>query len=306
LSAIFLVFLLLSFVSGTITRPLENLVAAVRALAAGDYAYSITPRGSSEVAELGESFSRMRGDLLSIQQKQIETERVAAVGHAANSISHDLRHHLATVVANAEFLHEADKLKIDPDEVYGEILTASDQMTELLDSLRDWARAERYLLPMPASMAQTVQKAVDAVRARPELREHAISIHATGDMAGIFDPKKMERVFLNLALNACEALADKKGQIIIECSSTPEQFEIRISDNGPGIPASIRNTLFDPFVSAGKANGTGLGLAIVSKIVHDHGGIVVVEATSETGTTFLLQLPRYQQTHKEISRNHAI
>ncbi len=305
-TAIVLASLLLSVVSGTITRPLENLVAGVRALASGDYAYSITPRGSSEVAELGESFSKMRGDLLGFQRKQIEIERVAAVGRAANSISHDLRHHLATMVANAEFLYEADKLKLDPDEVYGEIQKASESMTELLDSLRDWVRTERTLSPMPASMERAVRTAVHAIQARPDLLEHAISIRTEGDMTGIFDPKKMERVFLNLTLNACEALADRKGHIVFEISSTSDQFEIRISDNGPGIPASIRNTLFDPFVSAGKSSGTGLGLAIVSKIVRDHRGSVVVESTSEEGTTFLVMLPRFQESPSEVSENQAL
>ena len=295
ISAVCLAVLLLSFVSSTITRPLENLVAAVRALASGDYAYSIHPRGSSEVAELGESFSKMRGDLLAFQQKQIETERVAAVGHAANSISHDLRHHLATIIANAEFLHQAEVMKLNRDEIYGEIRAASDQMTEMLDSLRDWAREERSLSATPASMDQTARRAALLVQTRPEFRDVEIHVHSSGDMAGIFDPRKMERVFLNLTVNACEAFAGNRGQIAIGLSSTASQFEIRISDNGPGIPDSIRDTLFDPFVSAGKANGTGLGLAIVSKIVRDHGGTIVVEKTSHAGTTFLILMPRFQR-----------
>jgi signal transduction histidine kinase len=70
-----------------------------------------------------------------------------------------------------------------------------------------------------------------------------------------------------------------------------DSFEIRVEDEGPGIPSSIRNTLFDPFVSSGKPNGTGLGLAIVSKIVQDHSGTVSVEQTSEAGTTILVRLP---------------
>ena len=295
-TAIFLVFLLLSIVSATITRPLENLVAAVRALAAGDYDYSITPRGSSEIAELRDSFFKMRRDLLASQQEQIESERVAALGRAANSISHDLRHHLAAIVANAEFLHEAAELNLDPDEVYAEIQEASERMTELLDSLRDWAREERNLAPAPASMELTAQRAVDSVQARPEFRNHSFSIRVSGDMAGNFDPGKMERAFLNLAINACEALGEKNGQIVFELSSMPDRFEIRISDDGPGIPASIRNNLFDPFVSEGKANGTGLGLAIVSKIIREHGGSIAVESSSEAGTTFLVKLPRFQRS----------
>ena len=96
--------MLLTFVSRTITHPLDNLVSGVRALAAGDYAYSITPRGSSEVAELGEAFSKMRGELLASQQQQLATERIAAFGTAASSISHDLRHYLAAMVCQRGIL----------------------------------------------------------------------------------------------------------------------------------------------------------------------------------------------------------
>jgi signal transduction histidine kinase len=300
LTAILFASLLLRLVSQTITHPLDNLVAGVRALAAGDYSYSITPSGSSEAAELAESFSRMRGELLAFQRKQIETERVAAVGRAANSISHDLRHYLAALVANAEFLYVAEKLRLDRDEVYKEIQTASEQMTELLDSLRDLAREHRNISPVPASMDESVRRAIESVRGRPELREQTISVRRTGDMAGVFDPQKMERTFLNLALNACEAVSNRQGEIAFDIRSTPEMFEIRISDNGPGILPALRHNLFDPFVSAGKPNGTGLGLAIVSKILADHGGSICVEHTSESGTTFLARLPRVQHSVKEI------
>jgi signal transduction histidine kinase len=300
LTAILLASLLLRFVSGTITHPLNNLVAGVRALAAGDYTYSITPRGSSEAVELAESFMKMRGELLAFQRKQIETERVAAVGRAANSISHDLRHHLAAVVANAEFLYEAEKLRLDRHDVYKEIQAASDQMTELLDSLRDLAREQRNISPVNASIDQCVRRAIEAARARPELRDRDISVRAAGDMGGVFDPQKIERALLNLVVNACEAVPNREGKIAFDIASTREMFEIRVSDNGPGIPASIRNNLFEPFVSAGKPNGTGLGLAIVSKIVADHGGAVFVETTSTSGTTFLVKLPRVQLSPNEI------
>jgi signal transduction histidine kinase len=300
LTAILLASLLLRFVSGTITDPLNNLVAGVRALAAGDYTYSITPRGSSEAVELAESFSKMRGELLAFQRKQIETERVAAMGRAANSISHDLRHHLAAVVANAEFLYEAEKLRLDRHDVYKEIQAASEQMTELLDSLRDLAREQRDISPVNASIDQCVRRAIDAARARPELRGRDISVRAAGDMAGVFDPQKIERALLNLVVNACEAVPNREGKIAFDIVSSPEAFEIRISDNGPGIPAAIRNSLFEPFVSAGKPNGTGLGLAIVSKIIADHGGAVCVESTSANGTTFLVKLPRVQLSPNEI------
>jgi len=247
----------------------------------------------------------MRGEVLASQRKQIETERVAARGRAANSISHDLRHHLAALVANAEFLYEAEKLKLDRDEIYDEIGAASEQITELLDSLRDLADERRTITPVPASIDQTIRRAVEAVQGRPELRNRSISMTTTGDMAGVFDPKKIERAFFNLTLNACEATAERQGRIAVDILSAEESFEIRVSDNGSGIPASIRGTLFDPFVSSGKSNGTGLGLAIVSKIIHDHGGAVSVARTSELGTTFLIKLPRTQQELDEVPQTVA-
>src|SRR5580693_1978983 len=243
ISAVVLAALLLGFVSRTITHPLDDLVSGVRALAAGDYTYSITPRGSSEVAELSEAFSKMRGELRTSQQQQLAIERIAAFGTAASSISHDLRHYLAAVVANAEFLYEAEKLKLNKDEIYDEIKTASDQITELLNSLRDLADERRTISPVPASIDHTIRRAIEAVRGRPELRNRSILMTTTGDMTGVFDPKKLERAFFNLTMNACEATAERQGRIAIDISSAADSFEIRVSDNGSGIPASIRNTL---------------------------------------------------------------
>jgi signal transduction histidine kinase len=292
ISAIMLAAMLLTFVSRTITHPLDNLVAGVRALAIGDYTYAIRPRGSSEVAELGEAFSKMRGELLTSQQRRLASERITALGRAASSISHDLRHYLSAVVANAEFLYEAERLKLNRDEIYEEIKAASNQMIDLVDSLRELAREDAAISPVRASLYHTIRQAVEAVLSSHELRNRGIAIGASGPMDGVFDPKKIERAFFNLLLNACEAMADRPGEIKVNIRSLADWFEIHVVDNGCGIPSSIRGTLFDPFVSYGKPNGTGLGLAIVNKIVNDHGGAVSVETTSEAGTAFLVKLPR--------------
>lgn len=294
-SAIIFGALLFGFVSRTITKPLDNLVAGVRALAAGDYTYSITPQGTSEVAELSTAFAKMRGDLLASQRQQIETERVAAIGRAASSISHDLRHYLAAVVANAEFLYEADELKLDKSEIYKEIQTASNQMTDLIDSLRELAYQRRAISPVPTNLEQILRRAIEAVKVRPEFRHRLITVTARDEAEGVFDPKKLERAFFNLVLNACEATPDGDGRVIVDVQSSKDSFEIRVIDQGPGVPQSIRDNVFDPFVSSGKSNGTGLGLAIVTKIVNDHGGSVTLERTSETGTVMLVTLPRSPQ-----------
>lgn len=288
--------LLFGFVARTITHPLDNIVAGVKALASGDFTYSITPRGSTELIELSTSFAQMRGQLLALQQQRIETERIAALARAASSISHDLRHYLAAVVANAEFLHEADNLNLDKDEIYEEIQTAATQMTDLIDSLRELSYQRTAITPTRTLIGQLIRRAIEAIHARPEFRNARIVLLGAEDQEGMFDARKLERVFFNLILNACEATAGNLGPITITVQNNRNEFEIRVQDTGPGIPPSIRSTAFDPFVSHGKLNGTGLGLAIVSKIVQDHSGSVHIEETSEFGTTVLVRLPYSEQS----------
>jgi len=291
-SAVLFGALLFGFVSRRITKPLDNLVSGVRALATGNYTYSITPEGATDVAELSHAFAKMRGELLDSQRQQIETERIAALGRAASSISHDLRHYLAAVVANAEFLYEAEELKLDKSEIYQEIKTASTQMTDLIDSLRELARQRTAISPEPTDLEQVIRRAIEGVQVRPEFRNRVIALHAETELEGIFDPRKLERAFFNLVLNACEATPNGESRVTVDVQTRKDSFEIRVADQGVGVPESIRGRAFDPFVSSGKPNGTGLGLAIVSKIVGDHGGSVSIERTSESGTVMLVKLPR--------------
>ncbi|MGB7846273.1 MAG: HAMP domain-containing sensor histidine kinase [Candidatus Acidiferrum sp.] len=295
--------ILFGFVARTITHPLDNLVAGVKALAAGDFTYSITPRGSRELVELSTSFAQMRSQLLALQQQRIETERIAALARAASSISHDLRHYLAAVVANAEFLYEADELKLKKDEIYEEIKTAANQMTDLIDSLRELSHQRPAITPSHTRVDQVIRRAIEAIHSKPEFRDARIVLTASDELEGMFDARKLERVFFNLILNACEATAGIDDSIVVDAQNRGTGFEIRVTDCGPGIPGSIRNTLFDPFVSFGKPNGTGLGLAIVSKIVQDHSGSVSIERTSESGTTVLVRLPAALDAVPEDARS---
>ncbi len=291
--AVFGAIVLVLLISRAITGPLESLVAAVRALADGNYQYELQPRGSAELAELGSAFNSMRAQLLESQRKQLEAERLAALGRAAGSISHDLRHQLAAVVANAEFLYNVDELNFDREEIYSEVRRGASQMTELIDSLVEISREKPSVVPVPSDLGKVVQKAAESVHASPDFRDISIEIHELGPASGIFDPRKLERVFFNLLLNACEASSNGNCQVAVEIAGSGEQLECRVADNGSGVPESIRPSLFEPFVSAGKANGTGLGLAIAKKIVEDHGGEISLEKTSPQGSVFLVRLPRH-------------
>jgi signal transduction histidine kinase len=209
----------------------------------------------------------------------------------ASSISHDLRHSLAAIVANAEFLCESRLSTDQREELYQEVRIAVNSMTDLIDSLLEFSRTRESLRPSYGNVKETVDRVVQSIRTHPDFHGVQISVTQTGNSVGWFDSRKLERVLYNLLLNACEAVPPQSGHIEVSLREVPNAVEIRVSDNGRGIPESIRTQLFEPFVSYGKENGTGLGLTVVQKIVQDHGGDVNVEKTSEHGTVFRVVLP---------------
>jgi signal transduction histidine kinase len=283
--------LLVFVISHTITRPLGNLVSGVRALGKGDFEYPLDARGGDEVAEVTGSFKRMRDSLLKTQQELLDAERLATIGRMASSISHDLRHSLAAIVANAEFLCESRLSGDQREELYHEVRIAVNQMTDLIDSLLEFSRTRESLRPSFGRVQDTVERVVQAVRAHPEFHRVHIAVRNGCNSTGWFDAKKLERALYNLFVNACESTSGDSGHVEIDLSEVGHGIEIRIIDNGRGIPEPIREKLFEPFVSYGKENGTGLGLTVVQKIVQDHGGDVAVEKTSKEGTVFRLVLP---------------
>jgi signal transduction histidine kinase len=283
--------LLVFLISHTFTRPLENLVAGVRALEQGDYAYPLHARGGDEVAEVTGAFDRMRKNLQTTQRELLDAERLATIGRMASSISHDLRHSLAAVMANAEFLCESTLTPGQREDLYAEIRIAVNQMTDLIESLLEFSRTRESLHPTYGDVRSAVDRAVQGVKAHPEFQRIGIRISAEGSSEGWFDFKKLERALLNLLRNACEVVSPESGRIEIRLRRRSERLEIRIADNGPGIADTVRERLFQPFVSHGKENGTGMGLTVVQKILQDHGGDITVEQTSASGTTFLINVP---------------
>ncbi len=283
---------LVFFISHTFTRPLSSLLAGVSALERGDFNYKLDATGGDEVAELARAFDRMRESLAHSQQNLLESERLATIGRMASSISHDLRHSLAAIVANAEFLCEQQLSPDQRDELYEEVRAAVGRMTELIDSLLEFSRTRASLRPTYGNLRDTVDSAIETLRSNPLFREVPIAVHERGNLEGWFDHRKLERAFSNLFLNSCESLDARRGRIDVSISEKPAEIEITVGDNGRGIPNAIRGTLFEPFISQGKENGTGLGLTVVQKIVQDHGGEVAVERTSSDGTVFRVTLPR--------------
>jgi signal transduction histidine kinase len=280
-------------ISDTFTKPLANLVSGVRALETGDFAYPLPVDSGDEVAEVTAAFARMRASLQRSQKQLLGAERLATIGRVASSISHDLRHPLTAVMANAEFLCERELNVAQREELYHEIRAAVDQMTELVESLLEFSKARESLRRVFGPVEPAVKRAVQTVRARPDFQNLQISVAREGKCETWFDQKKMERVFSNLVLNACEAAPPDSGIVQINLREIRDDVEVLISDNGSGLADSVRQRLFQPFTSYGKQNGIGLGLTISQKIVQDHGGVIALESSELGRTVFRLTLPMH-------------
>lgn len=282
------------YFSGTITRPLETLASGARALGQGNYEARLAGGGTKEICELSNTFDAMRRHLKTTQAELLEAERLATIGEMASSISHDLRHHLAAVYANAEFLGCTATNAVERAELLSEIQLAVHGMTELIDSLLLFSRTGRALQLSLESIPFLVERAVALVRAHPDSQGVSISVDTSQQIETWIDVKKIERAIYNLLLNACQAA--KRGAKIpavsISLTDTDERAYVRIADNGAGVAPSIRRTLFDPFVSEGKQSGVGLGLTLAQKIAQEHGGDVSLDEGDGTQTTFTLSFAK--------------
>jgi signal transduction histidine kinase len=284
--------ILVYFIARTFTRPLERLVVGVGALGTGDFAFPLLPGGGGEVVELTKAFTRMRDRLRETQQSLIASERLATIGRMAGSISHDLRHPLTAVLANAEFLAEADLNTSQREELYLEIRVAVNRLTDLVDSLLELSRPAQALSFTDGPIEHSIFRAIELIRAHPEFHKVSIVVDAPRSIDAKIDARKLERAFYNLLLNACQAAQSKGGKVRVCVAERAQSIEIRFCDDGPGVDPSIRTKLFQPFISLGKENGTGLGLTIAQKVVQDHSGSLELENSVPGDTVILMVLPR--------------
>lgn len=284
--------LLVFVVSTTFTRPLGRLVAGVKALERGDFAYPLDARGGDEVSTLTRAFDEMRRQQQITQRRLIDAERLATIGRVASTISHDLRHPLTAIQAYAEFLAERDLSEAKRQDYFQEIRLAVEHMTDELNGLLGFSHARQPLHRVEGSLSDVIDRAIRTVKAGPEFDHVTITATVRPDDPVSYDPGKIERAIVNLLLNAAEAVGPTGGRVEITGCVSEHDAEIRVTDNGPGLPDEVVARLFEPFVTSGKARGTGLGLSVVQNLVQRHGGTVTLDRTGPDGTTFVLRLPR--------------
>ena len=222
----------------------------------------------------------------------IEAERMSVIGRMACLISHDLRHALTAVYANAEFLERHDIRASVRANLLLEIQGAVLEMTERIDSLLQFGSSAPKRSRVHERVSLVVEKAVAAVKFHPDGRNVSITVAKYPPAEADIDARNLESAIYNVLLNACQATtrSTKVPEVKVHLTEVDEQICITISDNGPGIPASLRRTLFNPFVTAGKPNGIGLGLALARRVAEEHGGSVFLEKSNTEGAVFTLSL----------------
>jgi signal transduction histidine kinase len=236
----------------------------------------------------------LQNELQRPAQSQIEAERMSAIGRMACSISHDMRHSLTAIYANAESLERHDICASSRADLLLEIQEAVLAMTKRIESLLQFGSSGRKSPLVHTRVSLIVEKAVAAVKFHPDGQNVSIIVCKFPPAEADIDARNLESAIYNLLLNACQAATRSTHlpEVKVYLTEVGERIYVTILDNGPGIPASVRRTLFDPFVTAGKPNGTGLGLTLARRIAEEHGGSVCLEESNRDRTVFTLSLTK--------------
>jgi len=292
-----------------ISQPISLLVVGINHIAKGNLDTRIDIRRKDEISQLAGAFNQMAVDLKKAQQEVIQqadakvelerslrqSEKLGIIGKLASELAHEIRTPLTSIKIFIQSLEKEIDMDGNREEDFGIIKKEIDRINENITRLLNFARPEEpqfqeinvhELLKDTLNLLMTkiqnnkIQLDISFLNAHPQLKG---------------DPKQLTQVFLNLLLNAIEAMP-QGGTLAIRSSieTNPDNkdkfFQIVIQDTGQGIPESDIPHLFEPFFTT-KKEGTGLGLSIVNSLIQKHRGQIEVESEWGRGSSFILTLP---------------
>ncbi len=236
---------------------------------------------------------QMRKDLEEAHLQLVESERIASIGKMAAGVAHEINNPLSGILIYAELLRES--LKKDPEyskdiqEIIDQTLRCKNIVSELLEfSRQSVGKISSF------GLEELITKTLNLLINQAFFQNISVHKDLAQDLPPIVgDMGQLQQVFTNLFINAADAM-DGRGRLEIKArfESEQNQFVIRVSDTGPGIPESLREKIFEIFFTTKPAGkGTGLGLTITKNIIKLHGGDVRIECPPEGGTTFIIELP---------------
>ncbi|MFH2040833.1 MAG: cache domain-containing protein [Chloroflexota bacterium] len=292
--------LISNLISQKITTPIKLLVNASREIAQGNLNPKIEVTSHDELGELAIAFNTMSNKLIEREDKLkeftkskiMESEKLAIVGQLAANVAHELNNPLVGIITYSHLLLEETPASENATEFLNKIVIQANRCKDIVRGLLDFARQrkpDRTLFNINNLLKQCIS-----------LLENQVIFHNIKIILDleevpmvILDPSQVERVFMNIILNAAEAM-DGKGELNISSRFDSDEgvVEVQVRDTGPGISEENLEQIFDPFFTTKDVgHGVGLGLAISYGIIREHNGTTTVKSKIGEGTTFTVRLP---------------
>jgi two-component system NtrC family sensor kinase len=227
------------------------------------------------------------------QAQLVQSEKLASIGQLAAGVAHELNNPMSGIMGFTQLLLDDKTLSEQQRHDLETIYTQSQRCRTIIQNLLQFSRRQD---PKKAELdlGAVLQATVDLIKYEfPSSGIALVTRIPTGLPHVLGDPQQLQQVFLNLLVNARQAMDGRpESQVSIEASPEAGQVVIQIQDNGPGIAKEIMGKVFDPFFTTKPVGqGTGLGLSICHGIVQQHQGTIDVESDGSTGTTFIIRLP---------------
>jgi len=302
---------LAALVARRMTRPIQELTEGAHAIARDELQTRIGVRSGDEIGALAVAFNRMaeslaehrrelteknaaltraNEELRQMQEYLVRSERLAAIGQLAAGVSHEIDNPVGIILGYAELLLE-DLDGADPrrDDVLA-IIEECKRCKRITGGLLGFARATPARRA-PVALDLLVQQTLDSLRPQKLFRGVRLRCSSAELPPVVADADQLRQVLVNLLLNAVQAM-EGEGELAVDLFADGGCAVIQVDDSGPGVPAGLRERIFEPFFSTkAKGEGTGLGLSVCRKLVEDQGGRLSVGDSPAGGARFRLELP---------------
>jgi two-component system NtrC family sensor kinase len=286
--------LLASLFHRWVGKPVRTLLGATERVASGDLAHRVPVARPDELGQLAASFNQMTTRLAEARNMVYQSNKLASVGRLAAGIAHEINNPLTGVLTYSSFLLKRavdDETRSDLETIVHETKRCRDIVRGLLDFSRQ--------VPPKKTMVDVnaiVERALAIVDNQLRVQNIQLTKTLAKDLPTFpADANQLQQVVLNLLVNAADAfeLGDRHVFIATDLKSVKgiQSVEIKIADNGTGIPEKYLGRIFEPFFTTKENRGTGLGLAVCWGIVTEHGGTIEVDTKVGRGTTFTVRLP---------------
>ena len=291
--------------SQTLTRSIARLVDAAREIGQGRFDVDVRVKSRDEIGTLAQAFNQMARELNTRERalrdaegQLIQSEKMAAFGQLGAGVAHEVKNPLAGILGLVQLLRRTTYDDPELNDGLATMEKETKRCRSIIDSLLRFARQEKVGFA-PVELGTIVSDAVAIMRHQLALNQVKLDMSVTPGLPRVMgNANQLQQVLMNLVLNAQQALSGKPGEVMVEAGVSHDgKVEIRVRDNGPGIPKEIQRRIFEPFFTTKPSGqGTGLGLSVSYGIVQEHKGAIEVESEMGMGTTFVIALPAAPET----------